>query len=105
MAHDESTFKSVEIQKKRWILPGCAPFFNKGRGRSIMISYFIACHDKEVFSEFSEEEWRKALWRKTQNWKMVGSLKKIDNDYNDSFLHKCSFFSKFVWEKCKKIIK
>jgi transposase len=26
-----------------------------------MISYFIACHDKEVFSELSEEEWRKAL--------------------------------------------
>ncbi|CAM2708841.1 unnamed protein product [Rotaria socialis] len=36
--HDESTYKCGEITAKRWIMPDNAPFYNKGRGRSIMCS-------------------------------------------------------------------
>ncbi|CAF3198693.1 unnamed protein product [Rotaria socialis] len=36
--HDESTCKCGEITAKRWIMPDNAPFYNKGRGRSIMCS-------------------------------------------------------------------
>ena len=29
LAHDESTYRSGEIPKSRWLFPGSAPFFNK----------------------------------------------------------------------------
>ena len=38
ICHDESTFRSGEIPSHRWLIPENAPFFNKGRGRSIMVS-------------------------------------------------------------------
>ncbi|CAF0895318.1 unnamed protein product [Didymodactylos carnosus] len=39
--HDEDTCKSGEVSAKRWIIPGNAPFYNKGRGPSIMCSDFM----------------------------------------------------------------
>ena len=60
ISHDESTFKSGEVQSKRWIFPDTAPFFNKGRGRSFMVSYFIVLHAEDVFFELSDAEWNEA---------------------------------------------
>ena len=60
LSHDESTFRSGETSPFRWFFAGFEPFFNKGRGRSIMVSAFIAMHsDVDVFS-LNEEEWIKA---------------------------------------------
>jgi hypothetical protein len=61
LAHDESTFKSGEIQSSRWVFPENAPLFSKGRGRGLMLSYFIVLHDNETFFELNDEEWRVAV--------------------------------------------
>jgi hypothetical protein len=36
------------------------PFFNKGRGRSIMVSAFIVMHSSAQVFELNEDEWREA---------------------------------------------
>ena len=61
ISHDESTFKSGETQSKRWIFPSIAPLFNKGRGRSMMLSYFIVCSEESSIFELNEDEWQEAL--------------------------------------------
>ena len=60
LAHDESTFKSGEVQSCRWIFPENAPLFSKGRGKSLMISHFIVMHNSEIFFELDENEWNDA---------------------------------------------
>ena len=59
LAHDESTFKSGEIQSSRWVFPENAPLFSKGRGRGLMLSYFIVLHDNVNFlnSMMKNGEW------------------------------------------------
>jgi hypothetical protein len=61
LSHDESTFKSGEIPMYRWIFPDSAPFYNKGRGRSIMMSLFIVQHDMLEIFELNEQEWDLAI--------------------------------------------
>ena len=61
LAHDESTFRSGEISEYRWMFPELVSFFNKGRGRSIMISGFIAQHSQSDVFILDEEEWRQAV--------------------------------------------
>ena len=61
LAHDESTYRSGEIPAKRWFFPGHEPFFNKGRGRSIMVSGFLVQYDSLDVFKLSEEEWKNAI--------------------------------------------
>jgi hypothetical protein len=56
IAHDESTFRSGELPAFRWIFPDIAPFYNKGRGRSIMVSAFIVQHITTDVFELDEDE-------------------------------------------------
>ncbi|CAF0924518.1 unnamed protein product [Brachionus calyciflorus] len=57
ICHDESIFRSGEISKFRWIFPEKAPFFNKGRGRSIMVSFFMVCNDITDIFDLNQEEY------------------------------------------------
>ena len=61
ISHDESTFKSGEVASKRWIFPESAPLFNKGRGRSMMLSFFTVCSDESSIFQLSESEWNEAV--------------------------------------------
>lgn len=60
LAHDESTFRSGDVQASRWFLPGSEPFHNKGRGRSIMVSDFLVQHDDSLF-DLNPDEYERAL--------------------------------------------
>ena len=57
LSHDESTFRSGEVSSERWFFPGSEPFFNKGRGRSIMVSSFIAMDSSTDIFTLSPKEW------------------------------------------------
>ena len=61
LAHDESTFKAGEIQSHRWIFPENAPLYSKGRGKGLMLSYFIVMHDTEILFELDKDEWNSAV--------------------------------------------
>ena len=61
ISHDESTYKSGEIQHSRRLFPENAPFYNKGKGRSIMLSMFMVQHPKIQFVELDESEWKIAV--------------------------------------------
>jgi len=61
ISHDESTFRSGEVSRFRWIFPERAPFFNKGRGRSIMISLFMVSHNEFSIFELDEDEFKLAV--------------------------------------------
>lgn len=61
ISHDESIFRSGEMSAYRWILIDNPPFFNKGKGRSIMISIFMVQSDSGDLFELSEEEYSDAL--------------------------------------------
>ena len=58
LSHDESTYKSGEVSMFRWLFPNMAQFFNKGRGRSIMVSQF---HNTTDIFKLSESEWERAV--------------------------------------------
>jgi hypothetical protein len=88
-SHDESTYKSGEIPASRWTFPGFEPFFNKGRGRSIMLSLFIAMHDDIDIFTLNENEWKEAL------------KKHPELDDNDDFLNYYSH-SANAWIEPKK---
>ena len=45
----------------RWMFPETAPFFNKGRGRSVMLSLFIVQHESIDILKLDEDEWKEAL--------------------------------------------
>jgi hypothetical protein len=60
ISHDESTFRSGETQLYRWIFPENAPLFNKGKGRSIMVSEFLVQHHEALF-KLDEDEWKAAV--------------------------------------------
>ena len=59
--HDESTFRSGDVRGKRWLIDDSAPFFNKGHGRSVMISDFLVEHPSGHFFELNEKEWKNAV--------------------------------------------
>ena len=61
--HDKSTYKSGEISAKRWILEDNTPFYNKGRGGSIMTSAFLVMHDGGPFFSSNCKEFEKALYK------------------------------------------
>lgn len=61
ISHDESFFRSGELPAKRWLFPEMAPFFNKGKGRSLMLSTFIVMHDTTAIFELDEGEWNEAI--------------------------------------------
>ncbi len=55
ISHDESTYRSGEIPLKRWMWDDVVAFFNKGRGRSIMVSAFLLGGTEDIFC-LNEEE-------------------------------------------------
>ncbi|CAF4313817.1 unnamed protein product [Didymodactylos carnosus] len=59
--HDESTYKSGEISAKRWIMTDNAPFYNKGKGKSVMSSDFLVMHPSSPFFTLTDKEFEKAL--------------------------------------------
>ncbi|CAF5198015.1 unnamed protein product, partial [Rotaria magnacalcarata] len=61
LCHDKSTYKCGEITAKRWIMPDNAPFYNKGRGRSIMCSDLLVMHPSGPFFSLTEIEYSEAL--------------------------------------------
>lgn len=61
VSHDESIFRSGETSSYRWIFPGHAPFYNKGKGKSIMISIFMVQSDCVDLFELDEDEYTEAL--------------------------------------------
>ena len=64
LVHDESCFRSGETTAKRWIFSEeTKSFFNKGRGKSVMISEFLVSHLDNSFFELSHEGWKAAVSR------------------------------------------
>jgi len=61
IAHDESTYRSSEMASMRWMFPDTAPFFNKGRGRSLMVSAFLVLHNISMIFKLDDDEWKTAL--------------------------------------------
>lgn len=61
ISHDESTFRSGEMSAFKWIFQENVPFFNKGRGQSIMLSLFMIQHNSNDIFQLSETEWKKAI--------------------------------------------
>ncbi|CAF1671912.1 unnamed protein product, partial [Adineta ricciae] len=59
--HDESTFRSGEIHHKRWFFGDGAPLYNKGRGRSNMVSDFIVMHPSGPFFRLNAAEFAEAV--------------------------------------------
>ena len=64
LVHDEFCFRSGETTAKCWIFSEeTKSFFNKGRGKSVMISEFLVSHPDNPFFELSHEEWKAAVSR------------------------------------------
>ena len=61
LVHDESTFRSGEVSPKRWLFNNNAPFFSKGRGRSVMISDYLVMHPSGPFFTLNDKEYQQAL--------------------------------------------
>ena len=61
VGHDESTYKCGEITAKRWIMSDKAPFYNKGKGRSIMCSDLLVMHPSGPFFSLTDKEYSEAL--------------------------------------------
>ncbi|CAF2144942.1 unnamed protein product, partial [Rotaria magnacalcarata] len=61
VGHDESTYKCGEIATQRWIISDNAPFYNKGRGRSIMCSNLLVMHPSGPFFSLTDKEYAEAL--------------------------------------------
>ena len=59
--HDESTFRSGDMRNKRWLINDSVPFFNKGHGRSVMVSDFLVQHPSGEFFQLNENEWTNAV--------------------------------------------
>ncbi|CAF5209469.1 unnamed protein product [Rotaria magnacalcarata] len=59
-SHDESAYKSGKISAKRWIVEDNAPFYNKGRGRSIKASEFLVTHNSGPFFSLNDKEFKRA---------------------------------------------
>ncbi|CAF1516782.1 unnamed protein product [Rotaria sordida] len=73
--HDESTFRSGEVSAKRWLFGDSAPFFSKGRGRSVMFSDYLVMHPSGPFFTLDNIEYDQAL-------KKYPELTNIDDDVN-----------------------
>ncbi|CAF1689277.1 unnamed protein product, partial [Adineta ricciae] len=60
--HDESCFRSGETAAKRWFYSDdTISFFNKGRGRSLMVSDFLIARPENPFFQLSQDEWAAAV--------------------------------------------
>ena len=58
--HDKCTSHCGEQQSKRWSFEFNSPFYDKGRGRSKMLSYFQFQHKYCSLFELSDDEWKEA---------------------------------------------
>ena len=61
ITHDESTVYSGETSSHRWLFPTTAPLHSKGRGRSVMLSYFLVQHKFCDLFQLTNEEWKEAI--------------------------------------------
>jgi len=60
LTHDECTSNAGEQQSSKWSFDFNAPFYDKSRGRSRMLSYFLCQHKYCGLFKLSEEEWENA---------------------------------------------
>ncbi|CAF1484647.1 unnamed protein product [Rotaria sordida] len=75
LVHDENTFRSGEVSAKRWLFGDSAPFFSKGRGRSVIFSDYLVMHPSGPFFTLDNIEYDQAL-------KKYPELTNIDDDVN-----------------------
>ena len=61
ICHDESTFSSGDQQSHKWSFGFNSAFYDKNRGRSRMLSYFLCQHPYVSLFELSDEEMSEAL--------------------------------------------
>ena len=61
VVYDDSTFRSEEISAKQWLYDDCTPFYSKARGKSIMMSDFLAMHESSPFCQLNPAEYEKAF--------------------------------------------
>lgn len=61
ITHDECCVMSGEQQNSRWSFGFNAPFYNKNRGRTQMLSYFLCQHKYCGLFELSDDEWSEAV--------------------------------------------
>ncbi|CAF0879176.1 unnamed protein product [Brachionus calyciflorus] len=78
IAHDESIFRSGEIQGERWLHHHYSPFFNKGRGVSKMLSDFITSDPKLPIFKLGINEWEEAI--KNEPW--------LEENSNNGFIER-----------------
>jgi len=58
--HDKCTSHCGEQQSKRWSFEFNSPFYEKGRGKSKMLSYFQFQHKYCSLFELCDDEWKEA---------------------------------------------
>jgi len=61
LTHDECCVSSGEQQSHKWSFGFNSAFYNKNRGRSKMLSYFLCQHKYSGLFELSSEEWQEAI--------------------------------------------
>jgi hypothetical protein len=61
ICHDESTFNAGDQQSHKWTFGFNAAFYDKNRGRSRMLSYFLCQHPFVSLFELSVDEMNDAL--------------------------------------------
>jgi hypothetical protein len=74
ICHDESTFSSGDQQSHKWSFGFNSAFYDKNRGRSRMLSYFLCQHPYVSLFELSDEEMSDAL-------KKYPELREQDTDF------------------------
>ena len=61
MTHDGCTCSASEHLSKKWCFDFNSPLYDKARGRSRMLSYFLCQHKYSGLFELSEDEYREAV--------------------------------------------
>ena len=61
LGHGESTFRSGDVNAKKWLMEEYTPFHSKGRGCSFMVSDFLVCHPSGPCFSLSDIEIQQAI--------------------------------------------
>jgi hypothetical protein len=113
ICHDESTFRSGEQFNSIWNVQGVTRFFNKGKGRSYMVSDFMVLHPSSPFFFLDENEWEAASSDfpklsedaekpKYKEYTCTGSIAVGGDNYFDSNTIRCQFERLFMMLRYKK---
>ncbi len=92
VSHDESTFRSGDVSKFKWMYPGKEPLYSKGRQRSLMASEFILLHPSGPFFELSDRRRIQHSMQKSQ-WTVERRL------WASIFQKRCLWVYRAWWTK------